>query len=534
MRSPLRRLADALAPSDPDRTHWLFSMPFLALQAAALVVPWLAGFGLREALFAAGTYAAGMFFVTAGYHRYFSHRAFRTSRAFQLVLALGAQCTIQKGVLWWAGHHRDHHRFSDQQPDVHSPLRGLLWSHVGWFLSTRYEAAPLERVKDLARFPELRWLDRWHWVPPLLLGAAIASLGGWSLVGAWLVGLFFLHHVTFTINSLAHLWGTRPYPTGDDSRNNALLALLTFGEGWHNNHHWSPSSARQGFLWWQLDVTWLLLRLLAWLGIVWDVRPGPRQERRRPARALRAIPTRPARPAGALLVALLLAAPHATRAQAPERFIGTARGRDGAVLYREEHLVELDGGRPRSAVTFYRDPAGEAIAELRTDFSGDAVAPSYTFRDLRTGATEAVSVGEREVRLEARGRSRTVERPAHLATGQGLDRLVRDRLAELARGESLQVDYAIPGRLDTYEFRIRARRADGDRVRVRVELASPLLRLVAPEMDVEYDRDSGRLLRYRGASNLSYGEGDNPQVEITYTYPPSAVAAGEEPVNHVP
>jgi stearoyl-CoA desaturase (delta-9 desaturase) len=399
----LGRVADVLAPSDPDRIHWLRSTPFLALQVAAMVVPWLAGFGPREALFAAGTYAVGMFFVTAGYHRYFSHRAFRTSRAFQLVLALGAQCTVQKGVLWWAGHHRDHHRFSDEPRDVHSPSRGLLWSHVGWFLSRGREATPLERVKDLARFPELRWLDRWHWVPPLALGILVATQGGWSLAGASIVGLFFVHHVTFAINSLAHLWGTRPYPTGDDSRNNALLALITFGEGWHNNHHWSPSSARQGFRWWQLDVTGLLLRLLARLGIVWDVRPGPREEQRRPARAVRASPARQTRPAGAFLAVLLLTAPHASNARTLERFTGTARDRDGAVLYREEHVVELDAGRPRSAVTVYRDPAGEPIAELRTDFSADPFAPSYTFGDLRTGAAEAVSVGEREVRLEARG-----------------------------------------------------------------------------------------------------------------------------------
>jgi len=531
MRAALRRLADLLAPSDPDRVHWLRSTPFLAIQVAALVVPWLAGFGLREALFAAGTYAAGMFFVTAGYHRYFSHRAYRTSRAFQLVLALGAQCTVQKGVLWWAGHHRDHHRFSDAPRDVHSPSRGLLWSHVGWFLSRGREATPLERVKDLARFPELRWLDRRHWVPPLALGILVATLGGWSLAGAWLVGLFVLHHATFAINSLAHLWGTRPYPTGDDSRNNALLALLTFGEGWHNNHHWSPSSARQGFLWWQLDVTWFMLWLLARLGIVWDVRPGPREERRRSVRAVR---TSPARLAGAVLAFLLLVAPHDVRAQAVERFTGTARGRDGAVLYLEEHVVELDAGRPHSAVTLYRDPAGEPIAELRTDFAADPFAPSYAFKDFRTGATEAVTVGERDIRLEAHHGSRTMARPAHLATGQGLDRMVRDRLAALAGGESLKVDYAVPSRLDTYEFRIRARSADGDRVRVRVELGSFLLRIFAPELDVEYERDSGRLLRYRGASNLSFGQGDNPQVEITYAYPPAVVATGEEPVNHVP
>jgi hypothetical protein len=221
-------------------------------------------------------------------------------------------------------------------------------------------------------------------------------------------------------------------------------------------------------------------------------------------------------------------------AQAVERFTGTARERDGAVLYQEEHVVEFDAGRPRSIVTLYRDPAGEPIAELRTDFLADPFAPSYTFEDYRTGATEAVSVGERDIHLEAHGRSRTLARPAHLATGQGLDRLVRDRLAALARGETLRVDYAIPSRLDTYEFRVHARRTHGDRVHVRVELTSFLLRLFAPDLDVEYDRNSGRLLRYNGASNLAFGRGDNPQVEITYAYPPAATAAGEEPVNHVP
>jgi len=526
MRTLLRRLLAVLAPVEPDRIHWLRSTPFLALQLGALVVPALAGFGGRAALVAAVTYLAGMFFVTAGYHRYFSHRAFRTSRAFQLVLAVGAQCTVQKGVLWWAGHHRDHHRCSDGPGDAHSPRRGFLWSHVGWFLSMGREATPLARVKDLARFPELRWLDRWHWAPALALGVTIAALGGWTAAGGWLLGLFLLHHVTFTINSLAHLWGTRPYATGDDSRNNALLALLTFGEGWHNNHHWWPSSARQGFCWWQLDVTWLLLSGLARLRVVRDLRPGPGEPRRRSDRALAGV-----RPAGALIASLVFVVPSGARGGEVERFTGTARGRDGAVIYTEEHVVELDGGRPRAAVTTYRDPSGARIAELRTDFSTDLFAPSYGFTDLRTGASEAVTAGTDDLRLEAAGRSRTLLRPGRLATGQGLDRLVRDHLAALAGGEELRVRYAIPGRLDTYEFRIRAR-ADGAQVRVRVELASFFLRLIAPDLRVDYDRATGRLLRYRGASNLAFGRGENPEVEITYEYEEPAVAGGEEASSH--
>ncbi|HSB19079.1 MAG TPA: acyl-CoA desaturase, partial [Anaeromyxobacteraceae bacterium] len=249
------------APGSDRRVDWLRSAPFLAIQLSVLAIPFL-GWGAREAALAALTYGLGMFFVTAGFHRYFSHRAFRTSRPFQLLLALGAAGTVQRGVLWWAGHHRDHHRNSDGPGDVHSPSMGWLWSHMGWFLCRRHHATRLARVRDLARFPELRWLDRFHGIPPLLLGLAALAAGGWRLaVGGYLLGVVLLHHATFCINSLSHLWGTRPYPTGDRSRNNALLALITFGEGWHNNHHHCPGSARQGFHWWQADLTWYALRL---------------------------------------------------------------------------------------------------------------------------------------------------------------------------------------------------------------------------------------------------------------------------------
>jgi hypothetical protein len=226
-----------------------------------------------------------------------------------------------------------------------------------------------------------------------------------------------------------------------------------------------------------------------------------------------------------------LLAPCQARAAEVERFTGTARGPSGAVLYVEEHEVALAGGRPRTAVTTYLDPAGVPIAELRTDFSGDPSAPSYDFVDLRSGVREAVTVGEREVRLEAGERAATVPRPARLTTGQGLDRLVRARLSSLADGEEVRVRYAIPSRLDAYEFRIRGRALDDQRVRVRVELSSFLLRLFAPDLVVDYERGSGRLLRYRGASNLSFGppgREENPQVEIVYSYPEVALTAGQE------
>ncbi|HEY6098550.1 MAG TPA: acyl-CoA desaturase, partial [Anaeromyxobacter sp.] len=237
MSSAWKRFKARLAPADDSRVDWLLSAPFVAIHLSLLAIPWL-GFGAREAGAAALTYGLGMFFVTAGYHRYFSHRAFRTGRAFQLVLAVGAQATVQRGVLWWSGHHRGHHRNSDGPGDPHSPRLGLFWSHVGWFLGDRHEEAHTERVKDLARFPELVWLERWYWVPPAAIAAVLLAAGGPRLaVGGYALGLVALWHATFTINSLAHRFGTRRFETGDDSRNNAWLALLTFGEGWHNNHH---------------------------------------------------------------------------------------------------------------------------------------------------------------------------------------------------------------------------------------------------------------------------------------------------------
>ena len=221
-------------------------------------------------------YEVRMFFVTAGYHRYFSHRSFKTSRWFQFLLAFMAMSSSQKGILWWAAHHRHHHRYSDQELDLHSPtLFGFWWAHVGWILS-RAQRHALRLHRRLPKFPELRWLNKYYLVPPILLGAAIWLTGGFGLF-AWgfCLSTMFLWHGTFTINSLSHLLGRRRFPTTDTSKNNWVLALVTLGEGWHNNHHYYMASARQVFYWWEVDITFYTLKVLSWFRIVRELRKVP-------------------------------------------------------------------------------------------------------------------------------------------------------------------------------------------------------------------------------------------------------------------
>ncbi|HSP98064.1 MAG TPA: acyl-CoA desaturase [Candidatus Dormibacteraeota bacterium] len=218
-----------------------------------------------------------MFGVTAGYHRYFSHRSYKTGRVFQFVLALLGTLAVQKGVLWWSANHRVHHKYSDQEGDVHSPVRnGFWWSHVGWILAEDWEETQYDRIPDMARYPELRWLNEHYLVPPVALATLLFLVGGLQ----WLVWGFFisttvLWHSTFTINSLSHVFGRRRYETGDASRNNVWLALLTMGEGWHNNHHRYMNSVRQGFFWWEVDASYYILKALSWLGLVWDLHQPP-------------------------------------------------------------------------------------------------------------------------------------------------------------------------------------------------------------------------------------------------------------------
>jgi len=233
-----------------------------------------------SALAVAGAlYATRMFAITGFYHRYFSHRAFKASRVAQLVFAVLGASAVQRGPLWWAAHHRKHHRHSDTELDVHSPHHhGFWWAHMGWITSPANFPTDLNEVSDFARYPELKFLDRFDILVPVVLAVTLFALGGWQwLIWGFFVSTVVLFHATCLINSLAHVWGRRRYDTGEESRNNLALALVTFGEGWHNNHHKYPGSARQGFFWWELDLTYYALVVLEKLGLIRDLRPVPRR-----------------------------------------------------------------------------------------------------------------------------------------------------------------------------------------------------------------------------------------------------------------
>jgi stearoyl-CoA desaturase (delta-9 desaturase) len=278
MQRPVEGSLTLSSPGETDRIDLPRLIPFLLVHVAALGV-FLIPFKAWYVGLAVGLYYLRMFGVTAGYHRLFAHRAYKTSRIFQFLLAWLAVSSAQKGVLWWTAHHREHHRVSDQPEDVHSPVqRGLWWAHVGWIFAHRNGETNLARVADLARFPELRWLEKWDLAPPITLAVGLFLWGGLpALLWGFFVSTTLLWHGTYTINSLAHLFGRRRYATKDDSRNNWFLALLTLGEGWHNNHHYYRPAANQGFFWWEFDPTFYVLKLLSWVGLIWDVRTPPRR-----------------------------------------------------------------------------------------------------------------------------------------------------------------------------------------------------------------------------------------------------------------
>ncbi len=251
-------------------------LPFITVHLACLAILWVDVQPI-DWIICGALYVIRMFGITAGFHRYFSHRSFKTSRVFQFILAFLGQSSAQRGVLWWAATHRYHHKHSDTERDVHSPVQhGFWYAHVLWIFSKRGRSVDYSLIKDFQKYPELVWLEKWERLPPFLLGFLVWLIAGWSgLVVGFFVSTVFLFHGTFTINSLSHVIGKQPYATGDSSRNNLFLAIITLGEGWHNNHHHFPSATPQGFRWWQIDVTYYILKVLSLVRIIWDLRLPP-------------------------------------------------------------------------------------------------------------------------------------------------------------------------------------------------------------------------------------------------------------------
>jgi stearoyl-CoA desaturase (Delta-9 desaturase) len=264
------------AAGDHEDIVYPSAIPFVAVHLVSIAAIWT-GITWQAVVIGVGLYWLRIFAIGAGYHRYFSHRAYATSRMFQFGLAVLSQSTAQKSVLWWAAKHRHHHLHSDTEFDVHSPRhKGFVYSHVGWIFARRHHATDLVKVGDFARYPELVWLHRYELVPAVGLGTLCFLAAGWSgLVVGFFWSTVLVYHATFCINSLAHVRGRKRYVTGDDSRNNWLLALFTLGEGWHNNHHACQSSVRQGFRWWEIDPTFYLLKAASWLGLVWNLKAPP-------------------------------------------------------------------------------------------------------------------------------------------------------------------------------------------------------------------------------------------------------------------
>ena len=284
------RRAEAPDPATlPEKIDWERTLPFIFLHLGCLTVFWV-GINVTVVAAAVFLYVVRMFAITAFYHRYFSHRTFKTSRLGQFFFAVLANSSMQRGPLWWAATHRHHHQHSDEEEDIHSPKqKGFLWSHIGWLTSMKNFPTNYGRVSDLKKFPELVFLNRFDQLVPILYGLVMLGVGallehfapalgvtmGQFFVWTFFVSTTVLLHGTLFINSLAHVWGKRRYETSDDSRNSFLLSLLTLGEGWHNNHHRYPHAVRQGFRRFEIDPTYYGLKLLSWIGVVWDLKTVP-------------------------------------------------------------------------------------------------------------------------------------------------------------------------------------------------------------------------------------------------------------------
>jgi stearoyl-CoA desaturase (delta-9 desaturase) len=281
--------AAGLTPEQASRFDPLRTLPFALIHVACFAAIWT-GVSWTAVLVALGMYWLRMFAITGFYHRYFSHRTFKTNRFWQFVFAVIGNMAVQRGALWWAAHHRHHHKYSDEPNDAHSPKQsGFWWSHCFWFTCKANFRTQTESIPDLMKFPELVLLDRFDWAVPVLLGVGMFGLGhglsvwapqlgtnGWQMfIWGFCISTVITAHATFTINSLCHVWGNRRFETTDTSRNNIWLALLTLGEGWHNNHHHYQSSTRQGFYWYEIDITFYILTAMSWVGIVRDLKSVP-------------------------------------------------------------------------------------------------------------------------------------------------------------------------------------------------------------------------------------------------------------------
>ena len=276
--------------AQPDGVNLIRCIPFIILHLGCFAAIWVgwSWFAVWAAFF---LYVVRMFAVTGIFHRYFSHKTYSTSRFGQFLLAVWTGTTVQRGALWWAYHHRHHHQHSDEEEDAHSPhVHGFLWSHIGWITSKRNFPTDYSKVKDLAKYPELVWLNRFDIVVPVLFATGLFGLGmlleryapglgtngPQMLVWGFFISTTALFHGTASINSFTHLWGKRRFNTTDDSRNSFILAIICLGEGWHNNHHRYQSSTRNGFYWWEIDITYYGLKALSWTGFIWGLKPVPK------------------------------------------------------------------------------------------------------------------------------------------------------------------------------------------------------------------------------------------------------------------
>lgn len=274
----------------PKEITWSRVLPFAFLHLGCLGVLWV-GFSPVAVISAIALYYIRIFAITGFYHRYFSHKTYKTSRFMQFLMGVVGVSAVQRGPLWWAAHHRNHHKYSDMKEDIHSPKqRGFFWSHMGWILCDAYMPTDYKRVPDLAKYPELVFLNRFDWLMPAVLGIATLVSGALMeiyapqlgtnalqmFVWAFFISTVLVFHGTCTINSLSHVIGNRRFETTDTSRNNFILALVTLGEGWHNNHHFYCGSTRQGFYWWEVDISYYVLKIMSFFGLVWDLHPVPK------------------------------------------------------------------------------------------------------------------------------------------------------------------------------------------------------------------------------------------------------------------